>query len=72
MNPPLTVFQRMARNLRWYGEDIVTALSGRARPFHFAYGQGEGFDENPTTGHPMTGHGVDVTGRAYGAPLNKL
>lgn len=71
MNQPLTLFQRIARNLRWYVEDVVTAVTGRARPFHFVYGRTSNHAVNPTTGHPMTGHGVDVTGQPYGASLDR-
>lgn len=69
VNPPLTLFQRIARNLRWYGEDIVTAVSVRARPFHFAYGNRATREVNPTTGQPMTPNGVDVTGATRGTPI---
>lgn len=70
MNPPLTLFQRIARNLRWYGEDVVTAVSGRARPFHFVYGNRVAREVNPTTGQPMAVRGIDVTGHTYGESLD--
>lgn len=72
MNQPLTLFQRFARNLRWYVNDVVTAVTGRARPFHFSYDHASGHDVNPSTGQPMTGQCVDVTGQPYGAPLNRF
>lgn len=66
MNQPLTLFQRFARNLRWYVEDVVTAVTGRARPFHFVYGRATNDETNPTTGQPMIA-GVDVNGVGHGA-----
>lgn len=71
MSQSLPLFRRIARNLHWYIEDVVTAVTGRVRPFHFSYGHDEVHEENPSTGQPMTGHGVDVTGRVYGSPLDR-
>lgn len=68
MNQPLTLFQRFARNLRWYFEDVVTAVTGRARPFHYVYGRVSDPRVNPASGLPMTDDSVDVGGLPYGAP----
>jgi hypothetical protein len=67
MNRSLPLFQRMKRNLLWYVEDVVTAITGRARPFHFVYGRDSDPRVNPATARPMTDRGVDVTGLPYSA-----
>lgn len=72
MSQSPTVFRRIARNLHWYIEDVVTAVTGRSRPFRFVYGRNAACNVNPTTGQPMTPNGVDVTGRLRGAASGRI
>jgi hypothetical protein len=65
MKDNLGRFGRFVRNLRWYGEDIVTAVTGRARALHFNYGD-EQSDTNPASGAPMMSSTRDVHGYYYG------
>lgn len=65
MNQPLTLFQHLGRNLRWYVADIVTAVTGRARPYHFVYGT-RTTAINPMSGAPMLGQTRDVYGNRWG------
>lgn len=69
MSQSLPLFRRIARNVLWYVEDVIAAVTGRGRPFHFVYGRNAACDVNPTTGQPMTPNGVDVTGRLRGSAL---
>ncbi len=38
MDKPLTLFQRLTRNVRWFFEDVVTGVTGKGT-LHFVYGE---------------------------------
>jgi hypothetical protein len=64
MNESLNLFHRVTRNLRWYLDDVVTAVTGRARPFHLIYGR-DRTETNPATGAAMLTATRDVHGYRY-------
>lgn len=77
MDKPLTLFQRLTRNVRWFFEDIVTGVTGRGT-LHYVYGErvhsdGEShrprLDVNPATGFPMVDDCVDALGSPFGTKL---
>lgn len=74
MDKPLTLFQRLTRNVRWYFEDIVTSVTGKGT-LHFTYGEGvqsdrdvtgPNFRVNPATSLPMLTATNDVHGKRWG------
>jgi len=68
MDKQLTLFQRLARNVRWYFEDIVTSVTGKGT-LHFVYGEHQSsvneahrLDVNPASQAPMLSATRDVLG----------
>jgi hypothetical protein len=77
MDKPLTLFQRLTRNVRWFVEDIVTGVTGKGT-LHFVYGDRAHFDgdvhspqlrENPATSLPMLTATRDVQGNRWGTGI---
>jgi len=76
MNPSLSLFRRAARGVRWYLEDVLTAITGKGTR-HFTYHGRRGISDirigprvNPATGLPMVDHAIDVGGNPYGARVD--
>jgi hypothetical protein len=77
MGNDLPPFRRVVRNLRWYCEDVRTAITGKGK-LHFAYDRAVEVGEhstaasvNPATGLPMAGSSVDIKGNPFGIDLHK-
>ncbi len=75
MDRSLSLIRCVARNVRWYFEDVRTGVTGKGT-LHFDYGSGSSdLDSecvsrvNPASGLPMVSKTIDAGGNPYGTKL---